>query len=218
MAVALKHRPAEALPLCGKVAQRHYLVGRSVELNLVVVHDGDEVIELELCCAHCGLPDNALVQLAVAENGVDLRRGLVELERHRHALSGGEALTEGASGHLDAGGVHIGVARKAAHTAQGGHLLNGEEALLRQIAVEHRGGVALGEHQTVAVGVVGVVCVNIHVLLIQIGEYLAHRERASRMSGLCRVDSGQNIDSEASAQLVELCNTLGSQSHCLVPP
>ena len=174
MTVALEHRPAEGLPLSGKIAQGHDLVGRAVELYLVVVNYRDQVIKLELRSAHCGFPDNALVQLAVAENGIDLGRRAVELERHRHALSGREALTERASGHLDAGSVHARMACKTAHAAQSHHFLNGEEALFREVAVKHRRCVTLREHEPVAVGIIGLGCVKVHVLLIKIRQYLAH--------------------------------------------
>ena len=52
------------------VAQRrdlHDLGGAAVNLQLVAVHDGAEVVELVVRGGHGGLPDRALILLAIAQ-------------------------------------------------------------------------------------------------------------------------------------------------------
>ena len=80
-------------------------------------------------------------------------------------------------------------------------VFDGEEALLRQHAVQRRGGVALAQHQAVAVGVLGIPGIHVHLGEIDGGEYLGDGQGSARMSGLALVQRLDQVDPELVAQL-----------------
>ena len=214
MPVAAQHVPAEGLPLAGQVAQRHDLIGRAVELDLVPVHDGSEIIEPELHGRGGRLPDGALIELAVAEHGVHARIGMVQLQAEGHALRGGQADAQRAGRHVHARRAHARVALQgAAGPAQGVHALGGQKALADQVAVEHGRGVALAEHEPVTVRIVGVRGVHMHALLIQQREDLTNGQAAARVAGLRAVDGGEYVDPILTAKLLELGRAFRGQRH-----
>ena len=72
MAVAhLVHGEVEGPQLVGQRLEAHVLGEEALGLDLVVVDDEDEVVELVVAGRHEGLPDRALVALAVAQEHVD---------------------------------------------------------------------------------------------------------------------------------------------------
>ena len=140
-----------------------------------------------LAGSHHGLPDLTLCHFAVAEDGVDavILAGL--LAGQRHADRRGDALTERARGHIDAGNVlHLDVAgHVAVDAAEHVQLLDREEAAQRQHRVQCRGAVALGHDETVTVGVLWVLGIDLHHVKIKIGQHVQTAHRSARMSG-CR--------------------------------
>lgn len=72
MTVDLIEIKAEGAELGGQVAQTHDLVVAAIDLQAVVVDDDSQVVQLIVVGRHEGLPDLALLTLAVAQNGIDL--------------------------------------------------------------------------------------------------------------------------------------------------
>src|SRR5690606_40424498 len=66
--------PVEGLELFAKRLDVHHVLYESVDLGLVVVQDGDQVVEPVLGRAHQRFPDLALLHLAVAEQAVEDRK------------------------------------------------------------------------------------------------------------------------------------------------
>ena len=69
--------------------------------------------------------------------------------------------------------------------------LLGEIASLGQDRVQRRGAVALGQDETVPVGVCGVVRVHVHHIEVQNGKDVHGRERAAQMPGRAVIDHVQ---------------------------
>ena len=76
--------------------------GVAVDLQMVAVDDGDEVVQVLMGGPHGGLPNLALLALAVAEQA-EYALGLArQLQAGGHAGGDGQALAERAGGNLDA--------------------------------------------------------------------------------------------------------------------
>ena len=113
---------------------------------------------------HEGLPDLALLQLAVTAEDEDTGVLAQELGAQRHAVGDGDALAQGAGGGVHPGELlGVGMALEpGVELAEGLELLPGEEALLRQHTVVAGGDMALGEDEAVPVLPVGVGGVHPH--------------------------------------------------------
>ena len=134
---------------------------------------------------HGRLPYLALLAFAVAQQGEHAGVVAVEAQAAGHAGGDGEALAEGAGGHLDARAqLGVGVAlQPAAQLAQGHELLAREEPGVSQHGVEGRGRVALGQHEPVAAGHVRVGrVVRHHAAEVQRREHVDAGERAAWMA------------------------------------
>ena len=144
---------------------------------------------------HSSLPDLALLALAVANDGIGAIGFALHLGGKRHTAGGRNAKTQRAGGHIHTGNMlHIGVTlQEGIQLAQLQKLLLGEKALLGQRGIECRGGVALGKHQTVAVGVFRVGGVNIHLCKIEVGHYIGNRKRAAGVSRFCGMNLVDNV-------------------------
>ena len=158
---------------------------------MVAVQHDAEVGELIVGGKHERLPALALFHLAIAKDGVDIDRLFADLCAQSHAAGGGHTLTQTAGGHIHARRlIHVGVALQvAADLAQGLEVFHREEPALGQRSVERRGGVALGQHQTVAVRLFRSLGVNIHIHEIEVRQHLGDVQTAARMAALGAVSS-----------------------------
>ena len=174
---------AEGAELRGQVAETHDLVVAAVDLQAVPVDEDGEVIQVIVGGGHEGLPDLALLQLAVAAEDEDTGVLAQELGAQRHAVGDGDALAQGAGGGVHAGELlGVGMALEPGVELTEGHeLLPGEEALLRQHAVVAGGDMALGEDEAVPVLPVGVGGVHPHGVIESAHGELHCGERAAGM-------------------------------------
>ena len=119
---------------------------------------------------HRSLPHLAFLDLAIAQQAERTIRIAPVLGGERHAHRGGDALTQRASGHVDAGSVvHVGMALQVAtNMAQGLKIIFGEEPALGEHGIQGRGAVTLGEDEPVAIHAARVARVDVHLLKIQI--------------------------------------------------
>ena len=151
-----------------------------------MVDDQAEVVQLLVAREHGGLPDLALLDLAVTKQAVGAIGIAPVLGGERHAHGSRDALAQGAGGHVDARGiVHVGVALKvAADMAQGLEVLLGEEATLGEGRIQRGSAVALGEHEAVAVGATRVCRIDVHLLEVEVGDDVGGAERTTGVPGL----------------------------------
>lgn len=116
--------PAVSLVALGNILSEGD-IGVTVNGNVVVVVDGNEVAQLEVASQGAGLAGNTLHQAAIAEEAVgvvvnEVEAGLVEDGGgvglgHGQADGIADTLTQRAGGDLDTGGiVRLGVARSDA--------------------------------------------------------------------------------------------------------
>ena len=205
MTVAALRIPAEALPFFLKISQGHHLVAGAVELYAVAVHDGNQVVCAEFGGGHGRFPHGALIELAIAGDGIYARTAAADTKRQRHAQRRGKTHPQRPGGQLNArqlAGARMPL-QPGAELTQRIHFSQGKEAFFRQNAVQHRGGVALGEHHAVAVGVLPVVGRDIGALKIQHGQDFAYGQRSAGVPRAHLVQRGQNVDAKAPAKRLQ---------------
>ena len=153
-----------------------------------------------------GLPHRALGHLRVTAEDPGAVGQLVEaLGGEGDADGDGQALAEGAGGHVDPGEAGGGVAlQPAAELAVGGHLLLGDRPDRLVDGVDQGRGVALGEDQVVGVGVLGVVEVVVQVLGDQHGHEVGGRHRRRGVAGLGRPADLHCVDPQLLPELLPL--------------
>ena len=134
------------------------------------------------------LPGLALLAVAVGEHAEDVRGVVeaVEAQGERDAEAHREALAERAGGDLDAGGlVHVRVALEVrADLAQAHQVLEREVAVVGERGVLDRRGVALAEHEAVALGPLRVARIVAQDAVVERGEDVRRRQRRVEVAGL----------------------------------
>lgn len=195
------------VPAVGLVALLHVLgerdVGAAVDGDLVIVVQHDELAEAQVAGQRRGLRGHALLQAAVAADDVrvvvhDVEAVLVELggqvllgNGQPHGVR--DALAQRARGHLDAGRAEVlrVAGRLGAPLAELLELVDGQ-VVARQVqhAVLQRAGVAVGQHEAVAVAPLGVLGVELHRLA---EEHVGHGRAAMGAPGgpTCRRWAGR---------------------------
>jgi len=214
VAVDLDHMASECLELGVHRLGVHDVAGAAINLQAVDVGDDAQVVQLVVGGEHSRLPDLALGQLAVAQQGVYVRVFAQELGALGHAGGGGQTLAQGAGGHIHAGdGVHVGVALQGGvDVAQGGQRIHGEIAPVGQRGIQAGGGVALGENEAVPLLPAGVLRVDPHLFEIEVGEHVGGGQAAAGMAGLRAVGAGQDALPDADGG--QLQGFLFIRSHC----
>ena len=189
VAVDGDHIEVEGAQLIFQRGAVHDSLGGAIDLQMVAVQHHAQVRKAVVGGKHKGLPAFALFHLAIAQNGVNVHGRAGVLCAQRHAAGGGDALTQTAGGHIHAGHtVHVGVTlQAAADLTQGLELFHREEAPLCQRCVQRRGGMTLGQHQTVAVGHPGLGRVDVQFLKVQIRQHVCDAQTAARMTTACTV-------------------------------
>ena len=109
MSVDVDYMEVERLELLIDRIRRTYLVNRSVDLKTVVVHDDYEVVKLSVACKHSSLPNLTFLNLTVSKECIHTIVLALELSAECHSDCCGNALTEGAGGHIYAGNVNAGM-------------------------------------------------------------------------------------------------------------
>src|ERR1035437_164445 len=151
--VDLAHRPAERGPFFGEWGESDDLGYRGDSLDAVVVDYGNKVREPMVGGEEGGLPCRAFVTFAIAQQAEHAMGRRPELAGIGHSRGDRKTVTQGTSGHIDAGQLVGDV------TAQIGTILvvrqelfDREEAPLGEGGIEARSSVAFAQHETVPGG------------------------------------------------------------------
>ena len=205
VAVDLYHLPAESAPLVSQGLHRHDVIDPAVDLDAVAVHDGHQVLQVVVAGCHGGLPDHALLDLTVTQHDVGHVVLVMQLAGQGHAHAHGQAVAQGAGGHVHAGGlVHVRMALEdGVVLTQGVQLLGVKVAPAGQCRIEHRAGVAFGEDEAVPVSPAGVLGIDIQHVEVQGGHHLHRGERAAGVSSLGGVDHGDDVLSDLDGLLFQ---------------
>ena len=190
--VELNGVPAEGAPFIGDGRDIHNVLDEAIELNAVVIDDGDDVIELVERAGHGGFPDLAFLNLAISEHAVRAGFAAIEAGNQPHADSEGEALAQGAGGGFEGmDEPDVGVALiDGAEFAEGVELVERRLGIagLGHDGVEDRGGVTLRENEAIAIGQGGIVRIDAHLIEEELDEDFDRGEGSAGMAGLGSAD------------------------------
>ncbi len=170
----------------------------------VDVHDGDEVGELVVRGLVQGLPDGPFGHLAVAAQDPDPVRQFVQvLTGQRHADGVGQALAEGAGGHVDPGQDRGGMALEPGpEAAVAGHqLLVGDDPDRLEDRVQQGRGVPLGEDEVIVARLIRVIPVVPEVTAHQDGQQVRSGHAGCRMPGPSRCTGTDGVDAQLLTEL-----------------
>ena len=109
-----RQRSASWLPVYGVMRSSRDLAGPAELLQLVVVDDGDDVVEAVAGSDVCAFPNDALVAFAVTEHDVGREVAAFGTGAEGDAESSGESESQRTGRHVDAGGDrHVRMALEA---------------------------------------------------------------------------------------------------------
>lgn len=139
---------------------------------------------------HSCLPNLALVQFAVTQQGVDIQVLAVQFGCRRHTAGHRQALAQRAGGIIDAldlQTVHV-LGQAAAVLVQLLEPFAVDKAQIGKNHIQGRAGVALAEDEPVPVGPVGLLGTGPHNVIVQCGQNLNGRQRTAKMAAAGTVD------------------------------
>ena len=210
MAVHTDDVPVEGLKLLIQRLRGHHVRRGAVDLQAVDVHHGAQVVQAVLGRRHGGLPHLALLDLAVAQQGIHPVVPAVGFARQSHAHGRGDPLPQAARGHIHALDVaHFGMARHVPfNAAELLELLQWKKAPLGQSGVERRRTVPLGEHKAIPLRGLRSVGVHPHHVEIQGCEDIQRRQGAadvSRRRAVHHIQRQQPGTRRRQCQVLNLC-------------
>ena len=169
---------------------------------------------------HTGLPDLALLNLAVAQQGIDPGGVTLTLQAQRHTGGAGDALTQRTGGHIHAGdAVHTGVALKiGVNVAQGEQILHREKAPVRQRGVQAGGGVALAQNEAVPFFPLRIFGIDVQFPEVQVGKHFRCGQAAAGVAGLGAVGGIDDAYANLAGSDLQLLFLIRSQNNHILYP
>ena len=189
-------------------AERGEALGRvrdrqAAALRAVVVIEHGEIGELEVARDHDRFPDRTFVRFAVADQRVDLARLAGDARTQRHADGEANAVAERTGRSL--GARHLGAVGVAAEgrveLAEGVDFLEGKVAVAGERAIEAERGVALAQHEHVAVGRIRLLRIVTHGLVHR-RHHLDDREGCRDVAVTALVRDVENLGADLLADRV----------------
>ena len=77
-------------------------IHRTVNLESVIIHDHDQIIQFSVACEHRSFPDLTFFNLPVAKERINTVILLLQLRRECHSDSSGNPLSQRTAGHIHA--------------------------------------------------------------------------------------------------------------------
>ena len=208
MAVGDEGVPAKGFPLGLEVALAGHVVDIPVNLLVVPVGHGDQVVQPMMGGEQGRFPDLAFFTFPVAAEDVGEMRVAVQPFSEGDAGRGGETLAEGAGCLGDAreaapdGRVTL---EPGAEFAESGEFFDRDVAHAGEDGVIHRGQVAGGQDEDILIlavpGPGG--RIMLHDAAIQGGQEIGARHRAARMPGLGHRDHPDDVPADLCGNLVQ---------------
>ena len=188
-------------------------------LQPVAIHDDCEPIQLVMRCGHHGLPVAALLQLAIPHQHVRAPSGDVQLGRQRVTDRDGQSVTQRPGVGLDtADVVAVGMAVELGEWLQEcSQLLYRQESERGQRGVQRAGNVALGQDETVTLGVIDGLGSDVEHGAVQRRENVDGREVAPDVTGARVMDQLQILDADLSCRLRKVCDLFVAMRMWLKP-
>ena len=186
MPVDFDYVPIERAPLVGQRFERHQVLGKTVDLDVVAVHDGYQVMQTFLAGQHDSFPTLAFVEFAVAHQANSAPRLAVQARGQSHARGLRQAESQRTAASFDAQprGMIVGMSLE-----RGVELAQVEDergartkTALGERGVKRRTDVRVGQHQPVAVRPVRTFGIDVQNIKIQSGEDVSHAQRTGRVA------------------------------------
>ena len=200
--------PAERGPLVGVGLEDHALFGEARHELAVAVDERDQIAELVAAGRHRGLPHRSLTGLAVTEQAHHAVRLPAAAGAQRHAHRDRQTVPEGAGRALHAGQLHLArvhAVRAVELTVGVDDPLVGEEPADRHRDVHAHRGVALAQHEAVALGIAQVGRIDVQTVLEQRREDVRCGQIAADVHGaLVRSAQVQQLRAELERQVFQL--------------
>ena len=177
--------PAEGLVLLGDRLDGHHRVGLAVNLQMIVVQDGHDIVEFVVSRFHGSFPDLSLLLLAIAHNAKDAVREAIEPARERTAYGDAQTLPQRARRTFHARQfqpMRMSLQRRTQASQQSQVQLI-EEAGEGQSCIERWSLVSSRPEDAVAVGPGGISRVMFGYVEIQGGSNVHHRKGSACVSG-----------------------------------
>ena len=102
MSIYLPNCPAEGLPLPSQRFQIKYFLHCTKALNLVVVHNGNQIVQPVVWCEQRGFPYRTLITLTIAKQHENAIPCMAALARQGYPAADGESVPQRARGYLNA--------------------------------------------------------------------------------------------------------------------
>ena len=200
------HVPAECSPFFVQRRDAVDFLDRAVDLQLVVVGKGDQVIQMLARRKHGRFPDLSFLALAVADQRIDRCAVAFELAAQSNAHRAGKALTERTRRHVDADcAVHVAVARQVrAAAVQRQKLRLIEVAAIAERRVHRGTRMPFRADKAVASRLFRLVRVDVHCFKIQHGQKLDDRKAAADVTDAQASDAGQNIAADVLCDFLQI--------------
>ena len=156
---------------------------------------------------HQSLQDLAFLAFTIAQNSVNIHIFLLQLGTQRHTNGDGATLTQRTGGCVNTGNLlAVGMTlQDAVELAEVFKLRRVDEAALSQNGIVAGSTMALAQHKTVTVGVLGVLGVNAHVVEKETGHQFGDGQGAA---GMTAVGIGRHVNDMAAhlfTNLGKLC-------------
>ena len=184
MSVYLKALKSECFEFLNNIAQSHNLIVASVDLKAIVVQHEGQVVQLVMRSCHSCLPNQSLLALAIAQNGVYMVLCASMLCCQSQTHSQGSALSKGTGIHINAGSL-IAVRMSLKMTVNLTKICQiflGEVSQVSQDGVQSGAGMAFAQNETITVRIFGILGIYLHYLIIKSHQHLYAGQRPARMS------------------------------------
>ncbi|MPN31800.1 hypothetical protein SDC9_179275 [bioreactor metagenome] len=163
----------------------HHVLGPSGYLQAVSVDYRAQIVKLVVACRHGAFPYGAFCQLAVAHYRIDSVVPVIHLPRKRHSHADRKAMPQRAGVHLDSRKLVVGMSDKlgAEFAELGDHILDIKESLCCQDRIVRFHGMPFAHDELVAVRVICIQRAYIHLIKINLCQYLHDAHVSADMSG-----------------------------------
>ena len=181
----------ECTELISDWIRRVYFGNRSVNLQVVVVHDDAQVIQLTESCKHRSLPYLAFLDFTITKQGIYAIRLIGKLCGKSHSCCDRNALSQWSWGSINTrcmGNAWMSL-KVRTYVTQSLQVLYREKSAVCQCRVQTRCSMSLGQYETVSVCLLRILRVDIHLFKVQIGKNLCCGKWSARMTGLCSMNT-----------------------------
>ena len=216
VAIARQDAPAKRLPFARQIAERHDVLGASVDLLSIAIDERQDVVDLVVGGVHGSFPDLAFLQFAVAVERVHPCVLAIQCLDLGSTECDGQTLTQGARGHADAWEAFFrgGVALEAAvELSKGAEFFHREVSASGEHAVPHGADVPVGQEEDILTVAVHVerIRVDVHGVEVQLHQQIGAPQGATGVTTLHCVDHADDVAANLRRKRCQFCGIHGAK-------